>query len=102
MFVRGALGKAGRKRARRAQTFLGGQGGFLTASTVMAAVGVAWGLFDHLRAQQTAAAGGSTPAGASGTWTPSGGPAPHHRWSCQTPWPAWYALPRRPPMPTAR
>ena len=75
MFVRGALGKAGRKRARRAQTFLGGQGGFLTASTVMAAVGVAWGLFDHLRAQQTAAAGGSTPAGASGTWTPSGGPA---------------------------
>ena len=35
MFVRGALGKAGRKRARRAERFLGGQGGFLTASTVM-------------------------------------------------------------------
>lgn len=75
MFVRGALGKAGRKRARRAQTFLGGQGGFLTASTVMAAVGVAWGLYDHLRAQQPATAGGPMPSGASGTWTPSAGPA---------------------------
>lgn len=64
MFVRGALGKAGRKRARRAQTFLGGQGGFLSASAVMAAIGVAWGLFDNLRAKQTsAAAAGATPGG---------------------------------------
>lgn len=75
MFVRGALGKAGRKRARRAQTFLGGQGGFLTASTVMAAVGVAWGLYDHLRAQQPATAGGPMSSGASGTWTPAPGAA---------------------------
>lgn len=52
MFVRGALGRSGRKRARRAQQFLGGSGGFLTASTLMAAVGVAWGLYDSLRAQR--------------------------------------------------
>ncbi len=58
MFVRGALGKAGRKRARRAERFLGGQGGFLTASTVMAAIGVAWGLYDSLN-QPAAAAGGA-------------------------------------------
>lgn len=57
MFVRGALGKAGRKRARRAERFLGGQGGFLTASTVMAAIGVAWGLYDSLN--QPAASGGA-------------------------------------------
>ena len=58
MFVRGALGKAGRKRARRAERFLGGQGGFLTASTVMAAIGVAWGLYDSLN-QPAGAAGGA-------------------------------------------
>ncbi|MBP7778451.1 MAG: DUF533 domain-containing protein [Acidobacteria bacterium] len=62
MFVRGALGRSGRKRARRAQTFLGGRGGFLTASTVMAAVGVAWGLYDHLRSQQVPAAGPALPS----------------------------------------
>lgn len=67
MFVRGALGKAGRKRARRAERFLGGQGGFLTASTVMAAVGVAWGLYDSL--QQQAATPGGVPV-------PTGPPVP--------------------------
>lgn len=72
MFVRGALGKAGRKRARRAQTFLGGQGGFLSASAVMAAVGVAWGLYDNLRAAQSPAVAGeagSTSAAAVATPT---------------------------------
>jgi uncharacterized membrane protein YebE (DUF533 family) len=66
MFVRGALGKAGRKRSRRATRFLGGQGGFLTASSVMAAVGVAWGIYDSLRQQQTGPAVAQMPAGASG------------------------------------
>jgi uncharacterized membrane protein YebE (DUF533 family) len=61
IFLRGALGRSGRKRARRASTFLGGQGGFLTASTVMAAVGVAWGLYDSLKAGQPPAAAGSAP-----------------------------------------
>jgi len=42
---------------RRASTFLGGRGGgFLTASSLMAAVGVAWGLYDSLKAQTPAAA----------------------------------------------
>jgi uncharacterized membrane protein YebE (DUF533 family) len=54
IFLRGALGRSGRKRARRASSFLGGQRGFLTASTVMAAVGVAWGLYDSLKAGQPA------------------------------------------------
>ncbi len=64
VFLRGALGRSGRKRSRRAQRFLGGgQGSFLTASTVMAAVGVAWGLFDSLRAE-------SAQAGSSATATP--------------------------------
>ncbi|MGD9906850.1 MAG: DUF533 domain-containing protein [Vicinamibacterales bacterium] len=40
---------------RRANTFLGGRGGFLTASTAMAAVGVAWGLYDSLKAQSPSA-----------------------------------------------
>lgn len=57
MFVRGALGKRGRKRARRTQAFLGGTGGFLNASTVMAAVGVAWGLYESLKPAATGAAG---------------------------------------------
>lgn len=69
MFVRGALGRSGRKRARRAQTFLGGQGGFLTASTVMAAVGLAWGVYDHLRSQPG-------PAGAAGAIPPGGSSSP--------------------------
>jgi uncharacterized membrane protein YebE (DUF533 family) len=80
MFVRGALGKGGRKRARRAQTFLGGQGGFLTASTVMAAVGMAWGLYDHLKAQQQPATAGATPPPAGIVFPPvasaSAGPPP--------------------------
>ena len=55
------MGQSGRKRARRASPFLGGQGGFLTASTVMAAVGVAWGLYDSLKAAPPAAAGAPVP-----------------------------------------
>jgi uncharacterized membrane protein YebE (DUF533 family) len=72
MFVRGALGRTGRKHARKAQRFLGGSGGFLTASTMMAAVGVAWGLYDSLRAE--APSTGSTTGGqapGSATLTPS-------------------------------
>jgi len=70
MFVRGALGKGGRKRARRAGTFLGGQGGFLTASTVMAAAGLAWGLYDHLKAQQQPAPAAGTPTAAGTVFPP--------------------------------
>jgi uncharacterized membrane protein YebE (DUF533 family) len=62
IFLRGALGRSGRKQARRASRFLGRQGGgFLTASTVMAAVGVAWGLYDSLKNNAPAASGGAAP-----------------------------------------
>ena len=62
IFLRGALGRSGRKQSRRASRFLGRQGGgFLTASTVMAAVGVAWGLYDSLKNDAPAASGGAPP-----------------------------------------
>ncbi len=70
--MRGALGRSGRKRMRRANAFLGGRGGgFLTASSLMAAVGVAWGLYDSLKTTTSAApAGGSAPGGPAGGVTP--------------------------------
>ncbi len=49
--LRGALGRSGRKRAQRATRFVTGHGGFLTASTVLAAAGVAWGIFDSMKGQ---------------------------------------------------
>lgn len=49
--LRGALGRSGRKRARRAQRFLTGHKGFLSASTLIAAAGVAWGIYDTMKAQ---------------------------------------------------
>jgi uncharacterized membrane protein YebE (DUF533 family) len=50
IFLRGALGSRGRKRARKAARFLTGKRGFLTASTVIGAAGVAWGIYDSLKA----------------------------------------------------
>jgi uncharacterized membrane protein YebE (DUF533 family) len=60
----GALGRSGRKRARKAAGFLGGRGGFLSASTLIAAAGVAWGIYDSVKNQ--GAAGASGALGASG------------------------------------
>jgi uncharacterized membrane protein YebE (DUF533 family) len=50
IFFRGAMGHRGRKRARRAANFLTGNRGFLTASTLLSAAGVAWGVYDSLTA----------------------------------------------------
>ena len=47
--LRGTLGRSGRKRARRAAKFVTGHGGLLSASTMIAAAGVAWGLYDTLK-----------------------------------------------------
>lgn len=47
----GTLGRSGRKRARRATSFLTGHRGFLSASTLMAAAGVAWGIYDTMKNQ---------------------------------------------------
>jgi uncharacterized membrane protein YebE (DUF533 family) len=64
IFLRGAIGGRGRKRGRRAVKFLTGNRGFLTASTLLGAAGVAWGIFDSLKqSNATAAAPPSTPSG---------------------------------------
>ena len=65
IFLRGALGSRGRKRARRAANFLSGQKGFLTASTLLGAAGVAWGIYDSLK-PSAAAASAAGAAGATG------------------------------------
>jgi uncharacterized membrane protein YebE (DUF533 family) len=53
--LRGTLGRSGRKRARRATRFLTGNRGFLSASTLMAAAGVAWGIYDTMKGQNQGA-----------------------------------------------
>ncbi|MCA1586333.1 MAG: tellurite resistance TerB family protein [Acidobacteria bacterium] len=75
MFLRGVLGSGGRKRARRVGRFVSGHKGFLSASTLLAAAGVAWGIFDSLQpgASAAGAASGAAPA-APGTSQASGGP----------------------------
>ena len=62
--LRGTLGRSGRKRARRATRFLTGHRGFLSASTLMAAAGVAWGIYDTMKGNQGTAA---PPIGTPGT-----------------------------------
>jgi uncharacterized membrane protein YebE (DUF533 family) len=47
--LRGTLGRSGRKRARRATSFISGHKGFLSASTLLAAAGVAWGIYDSMQ-----------------------------------------------------
>ncbi len=59
--LRGTLGRSGRKRARNATGFLTGHGGFLSASTMIAAAGVAWGIYDTLKNQNTPAVPGGSP-----------------------------------------
>jgi uncharacterized membrane protein YebE (DUF533 family) len=51
--LRGTLGRSGRKRARRAANFITGHGGLLSASTMIAAAGVAWGIYDTLKDRST-------------------------------------------------
>lgn len=69
--LRGAMGRSGRKRARRATKYITGNGGFLTASTVLAAAGVAWGIYDSVKGQNVPQAGGPGVPG-----VPSGAVAP--------------------------
>jgi uncharacterized membrane protein YebE (DUF533 family) len=49
--LRGSLGRSGRKRARRATKFLTGHRGFLSTSAIIGAAGVAWGIYDTLKAK---------------------------------------------------
>lgn len=66
VFMRSVLGHTGRKRASRAANFLGGQKGFLTASTLLAGVGLAWGIYDSVKGQNAGAAGAWSAPGAAG------------------------------------
>ena len=50
LFLNGALGRSGRKRARKAARFVTGNKGLVTASGLLAAAGVAWGIYDSLKA----------------------------------------------------
>jgi len=89
--LRGTLGRSGRKRARRATKFLTGHGGFLSASTMIAAAGVAWGIYDTLKNQGTPMApGGATVPG--GSTVPLGSVPPV---------PAVPSVPAVPAMPAA-
>lgn len=67
----GTLGRSGRKSARRATRFLTGHRGFLSASTLMAAAGVAWGIYDTMK-NQTAGTVPSIPGGPSVPPIPGG------------------------------
>ena len=58
--LRGSLGRSGRKRARRASKFLTGHRGFLSASTLIGAAGVAWGIYDTLKNQNSPMVPGGT------------------------------------------
>lgn len=66
VFVRSVLGHSGRKRARGAASFLSGQKGFLTASTLLAGVGIAWGIYDSVKGQQSGAPAAAGAPGAPG------------------------------------
>ncbi len=57
----GTLGRSGRKRARRATRFLSGHRGFLSTSALIGAAGVAWGIYDTLKAQNQTAVPGVPP-----------------------------------------
>jgi uncharacterized membrane protein YebE (DUF533 family) len=76
LFLKGAMGSRGRKRARKAAKFLGGHRGFLSASTVLGAAGVAWGIYETLQNQRGAAAPGAPAPSAPGAPAPSAPGAP--------------------------
>ena len=70
LFLNGALGRSGRKRARKAASFVTGHRGLVTSSALLAAAGVAWGIYDSLKSGGSAApvAAGRRAAGAA--WHP--------------------------------
>ena len=78
IFLKGAMGSRGRKRARKAARFLGGNKGFLTASTVLGAAGVAWGIYETMQNQGTATGSAAPPSAppAPGTATTATVPPP--------------------------
>ncbi len=67
IFLEGALGRSGRKRTRNAVSFLRGHRGLVSASGLLAAAGVAWGIYDSLKNTATGATGAAGAAAASAT-----------------------------------
>lgn len=57
----GTLGRSGRKRAKRAASFLTGHKGFLSTSAIIGAAGVAWGIYDTLKNQGSTGFTGAVP-----------------------------------------
>ena len=79
--LRGTLGRSGRKRARRATRFLTGNRGFLSTSALIAAAGVAWGIYDTVTGQNQPSVphvppGSTVPEAGFGTVPPVPGAAP--------------------------
>lgn len=72
----GTLGRSGRKRARRATKFLTGHRGFLSASTLMAAAGVAWGIYDTMKNQSAGTTVPGVPQGPPAASFPGGSAVP--------------------------
>ena len=73
ILLSGTLGRSGRKRARRATKFLTGHKGFLGTSALIGMAGVAWGIYDTLKAQnQVPPVPGvpQVPSGGAGAVTP--------------------------------
>jgi len=64
LFLEGALGRSGRKRARKAARFVSGNKGLISASSLLAMAGVAWGIYDSMK------------SGASGSTSVSPSPVP--------------------------
>ena len=73
LFLKGAVGSKGRKKARKAAKFLGGNKGFVSASTVLGAAGVAWGIYETLQNQGGA---GSSPGAGAAPYAPHAAAAP--------------------------
>ncbi len=76
IFLRGALGSRGRKRARKAAQFLTGQRGFLSASAILGAAGVAWGIYESLQNPQPSTAPGAMSTVNAGAGTVATAPPP--------------------------
>lgn len=74
--LRGTLGRSGRKRARRATRFLTGNRGFLSTSALIAAAGVAWGIYDTVRASKDTVPGVPPVPGVPGAGFPAVPPVP--------------------------
>jgi uncharacterized membrane protein YebE (DUF533 family) len=86
LFLNGALGRSGRKRARKAANYISGHKGLISASGLIAAAGVAWGIYDSLKQAQPGAGPGPAGPFPSGVGTASPGSA---------------AAPVPPPLPTS-